>query len=130
MPDLIIHDVDVLDCTGADPRSAMDVLVRDGRIEWIRPAEDTPRVNGATVIDGAGCTLMPGLTDAHVHLAIIGRDGTHGRLPWIEHVHAVSRLISAALDDGFTTVRDAGGLEPTWARMVERGVIRGPRILP
>jgi imidazolonepropionase-like amidohydrolase len=39
-------------------------------------------------------------------------------------------LVSAALDEGFTTVRDAGGLEPTWARMVERGVIRGPRILP
>jgi imidazolonepropionase-like amidohydrolase len=130
MADLLIHDVAVLDCTGAEPRKAMDVLVRDGRIEWIRATDATPRVNGAGLIDGAGCTLMPGLTDAHVHLAIIGRDGTHGRLPWIEHVHAVSRLISAALDDGFTTVRDAGGLEPTWARMTERGVIRGPRILP
>lgn len=130
MPDLLIHDVAVLDCTGAEPRSAMDVLVRDGLIAWTRPARSAHRVSGATVIDGGGCTLMPGLTDAHVHFAIIGRDGTHGRLPWIEHVHVVSRLISNALDEGFTTVRDAGGLEPTWARMVERGVIRGPRILP
>jgi len=130
LADLLIHDVTVLDCTGAEPRSAMDVLTRDGRIEWIRATGAAPRVDGAQVIDGAGCTLMPGLTDAHVHFAIIGRDGTHGRLPWIEHVHAVSSLISAALDEGFTTVRDAGGLEPTWARMVERSVIRGPRILP
>jgi len=130
MRDLLIHDVTVLDCTGAEPRSTRDVLLRDGRIEWIRSVGATQRVNGAEVIDGSGCTLMPGLTDAHVHFAIIGRDGTHGRLPWIEHVHAVSRLISAALDDGFTTVRDAGGLEPTWASIVERGIIRGPRILP
>jgi imidazolonepropionase-like amidohydrolase len=130
MADLLIHDVTVLDCTGADPRSGMDVLVRDGRIQWIRAAGASPRVDGAEVIDGVGCTLMPGLTDAHVHFAIVGRDGTHGRLPWIEHVHVVSRLISDALDEGFTTVRDAGGLEPTWAAMVARGVIRGPRILP
>jgi imidazolonepropionase-like amidohydrolase len=130
VPDLLIHDVSVLDCTGAEPRSAMDVLVRDGRIEWIRAVGATPRISGAEVIDGAGCTVMPGLTDAHVHFAIIGQDGTHGDFSWIEHVHAVSAVISAALDDGFTTVRDAGGLEPTWARMVERGVIRGPRILP
>jgi imidazolonepropionase-like amidohydrolase len=130
MPDVLIHDVAVLDCTGAEPRSAMDVLVRDGLILWIRPADATARVNGAALVDGAGCTLMPGLSDAHVHFAIIGRDGSHGRVSWIEHVHAVSRLISTALDEGFTTVRDAGGLEPTWAGMVERGVIRGPRILP
>jgi len=130
MADLLIHDVAVLDCTGAEPRNAMDVLVRGGRIEWIRAVGASPRVDGAEMIDGAGCTLMPGLTDAHVHFAIIGRDGTHGRVPWIEHVHLVSRLISAALDEGFTTVRDAGGLEPTWAGLVQRGVVRGPRILP
>ena len=46
------------------------------------------------------------------------------------HVLAVSRFIEGALQEGFTTVRDAGGLEPTWAHAVGSGALRGPRILP
>jgi imidazolonepropionase-like amidohydrolase len=34
------------------------------------------------------------------------------------------------LDEGFTTVRDAGGLDPAFAQAVADGQIRGPRILP
>jgi imidazolonepropionase-like amidohydrolase len=128
--DVIIRDVSVLTWTGTNPDQRQDVLVRDGRIAWIRPTADGGPIEGSATVDGSGCTLMPGLTDAHVHFAIIGRVGTHGSLPWIEHVLSVAALISQALDEGFTTVRDAGGLEPTWARMVEAGKLRGPRILP
>jgi imidazolonepropionase-like amidohydrolase len=39
-------------------------------------------------------------------------------------------MIEGALDEGFTTVRDAGGLEPAWATAVTQGQVRGPRILP
>ena len=130
MSDLVIRDVAVLDCTGAQPGPRMDVLVRDGRIDSIRRSGEGTHGPGTISIDGAGCTLMPGLTDAHVHFAIIGRGGQMGDMPWIEHVLAVSQLISDALDEGFTTVRDAGGLEPTWAKVVADGRIRGPRILP
>jgi imidazolonepropionase-like amidohydrolase len=128
--DLLIRDVAVLDCTGRQPGPRLDVLVRDGRIAWIRPPGEGVEMPQVQTVDGTGCTLMPGLTDAHVHFAIIGKGGWHGDLPWIEHVLTVAGLISAALDEGFTTVRDAGGLEPTWARMVEQGKLRGPRILP
>ena len=125
MSDLVIRDVAVLDCTGAQPGPRMDVLVRDGGIDSIRRSGEGTHGPDTASIDGAGCTLMPGLTDAHVHFAIIGRGGQIGDMPWIEHVLAVSRLISDALDEGFTTVRDAGGLEPTWAKVVEDGRIRG-----
>jgi imidazolonepropionase-like amidohydrolase len=128
--DLLIRDVAVLDCTGRQPGPRLDVLVRAGRIAWIRPPGEGAQMPSARVIDGAGCTLMPGLTDAHVHFAIIGKGGWHGDLAWIEHVLRVAGMISEALDEGFTTVRDAGGLEPTWARMVAEGKVRGPRILP
>jgi imidazolonepropionase-like amidohydrolase len=73
---------------------------------------------------------MPGLTDAHVHFALIGPRGDHGEEPLIDHVLRVAAYIESALDEGFTTVRDAGGLEPTWAKAVDKGLIRGPRILP
>ena len=39
-------------------------------------------------------------------------------------------VIEGALQEGFTTVRDAGGLEPAWAQAVASGTLAGPRILP
>lgn len=42
----------------------------------------------------------------------------------------VRALIERTLHEGFTTVRDAGGLDPAWAPAVATGRIRGPRILP
>lgn len=38
--------------------------------------------------------------------------------------------IEIALNEGFTTVRDAGGLDPAFAMAVAEDVIKGPRILP
>jgi len=127
MSELLVHGVTVLDCTGADPVSHLDVLLRDGRIAEIGPA----RARGTiTTIDAEGLTLMPGLTDAHVHFAMIGRTGGHGTGSWVSQVLRIKTLIEQALDEGFTTVRDAGGLEPAYARSVESGEIRGPRVLP
>ena len=129
--DLVIRDVAVLDCTGRDPSGRHDVVVRDGRIAAIHRAGEVARGSGdARQIDGAGTTLMPGLTDAHVHFALIGKRGDHGDDPLIDHVLRVAAYIDGALDEGFTTVRDAGGLEPAWANAVEKGLVRGPRILP
>jgi imidazolonepropionase-like amidohydrolase len=34
------------------------------------------------------------------------------------------------LDAGFTTIRDAGGTHPDFARAIEAGLIRGPRLFP
>jgi imidazolonepropionase-like amidohydrolase len=127
--DLVIRDVAVLDCTGGEPSGRHDVVVRDGKIASIhRAGEGATR--DAREVDGAGTTLMPGLTDAHVHFALIGNKGDHGDEPLINHVLRVAAYIDGALDEGFTTVRDAGGLEPAWARAVESGLVRGPRILP
>ena len=127
--DLVIRDVSVLDCTGREPSGRHDVVIRGGRIDVIEPAGRARHADLASV-DGSGCTLLPGLTDAHVHFAIIGPHGDHGDEPLINHVLRVATFVEGALDEGFTTVRDAGGLEPAWAKAVESGLIRGPRILP
>jgi imidazolonepropionase-like amidohydrolase len=127
--DLVIRDVSVLDCTGREPSGRQDVVVRDGRIAAIEVAGQAKH-DGLASVDGAGCTLLPGLTDAHVHFAIIGPHGDHGDEPLVHHVLKVATFIEGALDEGFTTVRDAGGLEPAWAKAVESGLLRGPRILP
>src|SRR4051812_47275505 len=114
--DLVIRDVAVLGCTGREPSGRNDVEIRDGKIAGIRGAGSASAARGETrEVDGSGTTLMPGLTDAHVHFALIGTRGDHGDEPLINHVLGVARYIEGALDEGFTTVRDAGGLEPAWA---------------
>jgi imidazolonepropionase-like amidohydrolase len=125
---MVVRDVAIIDATGREPEGRHDVLVEDGRIRSIGSPGTLPA--DVATIDGAGCTLLPGLTDAHVHFALIGQKGDHGSEPWIMHVLAVAQVIEAALQEGFTTVRDAGGLEPTWAQAVASGTLRGPRILP
>jgi imidazolonepropionase-like amidohydrolase len=48
----------------------------------------------------------------------------------VSQVLRIKGIIELALNEGFTTIRDAGGLEPAYARSVELGEIHGPRILP
>lgn len=125
---LVIRDVALIDATGREPEGRVDVLLEEGRIARIGDVGDV--ATDVPAVDGAGTTLLPGLTDAHVHFALIGVKGDHGTDPWVVHVLDVSSVIEGALQEGFTTVRDAGGLEPAWAQAVATGKLRGPRILP
>ncbi|HET8727238.1 MAG TPA: amidohydrolase family protein [Alphaproteobacteria bacterium] len=44
------------------------VLIADGKVAAVRPAGSISAPAGATVIDGRGKTLLPGLWDAHQHV--------------------------------------------------------------
>ena len=44
--------------------------VSDGRIAWIGPAASAPQA--ASMIDGGGCWLTPGLIDCHTHIVHAG----------------------------------------------------------
>jgi imidazolonepropionase-like amidohydrolase len=50
---------------------AQDVLIDDGTIAAVAPALAVPP--GATVVDGAGQTLLPGLIDSHTHTTRAGQ---------------------------------------------------------
>src|SRR5262245_62074576 len=64
---IAITAVTVVDGTGAAPRVAT-VIVEQGRIARIDRPERAHVPAGATVIDGRGKFLIPGLWDMHVHL--------------------------------------------------------------
>ena len=106
------------------------VLVRGGRIERISATPVAPPTS-ATVIEGGGRTLMPGLIDSHWHtmfasptLGLI----LQGDLGYITLLAAAEAR--ATLMRGFTTVRDLGGPSFALKRAIDEGLVVGPRIYP
>jgi imidazolonepropionase-like amidohydrolase len=126
MTPLLFTNARVFDGTNAECAKGMQVLVADGRIRDVsgRPIA----ASGARVLDVAGRTLMPGLIDAHVHAyasdVAVQRIEAQGAA--YRSAHAV-RMLSHALDCGFTTVRDIAGGDHSLARALGEGLVRGPR---
>jgi imidazolonepropionase-like amidohydrolase len=129
MTSLLLHNATLIDGSGADPRSGVSVLVEDGRIARVGPAGAVAKPADATVIECFGRFVLPGLTDAHVHFSATEPDG-RATTPLAAFALRMAAFIEETLDQGFTTVRDAGGLDPAWAQVVANGLLRGPRILP
>jgi imidazolonepropionase-like amidohydrolase len=83
------------------------VLVRDGKIAAVYEgtAPDPDRLK-AEVVEGAGKTLLPGLIDAHVHLAATGGISTDSRDYDVEKT--MPHAAAALLYSGVTAARSAG----------------------
>jgi imidazolonepropionase-like amidohydrolase len=126
---LVFEHATLLDCTGRDPRPRTRVVVEEGRIQRIGPSDGIAAPRNAKTIDCEGRTLMPGLIDAHVHLAIVELDALKSAmLPPAVLALRIAREIEATLEAGFTTARDAGGLDWGFKEAVRQGLIRGPRL--
>lgn len=100
----------------ADGRSdrlqlGVSILVRDGRIAWMRPSDDEgPGVDGATeVVDASGSTIVPGLVDSHSHLVLPG--GAH----WIDRISDPPARLLATAEHNARLQHHAG---VRWARDV------------
>lgn len=89
--DLAIVGATLFDGTGAAPRLA-NVLVANGRIVAVGPGLKPPA--GATVIDGRGKALLPGLFDLHTHWTPAGMPAT------------TPQIATAYVQAGVTTVND------------------------
>lgn len=130
MSALALRNCTLLDCTGAEPAPRSTVLVADGRIAAVTRGGEPALPRDAAAIDCAGRTLMPGLTDAHVHAAIVETDpGAARRDAPATLALRIKDVLEQTLDAGFTTVRDAFGLDWGFAQAIERGLLRGPRVL-
>ncbi len=126
----VFRDCTLLDCTGADPAPRSTVVVEGDQItRVVRGGEpDLPRT--AERVDCGGRTLMPGLTDAHVHCAIIETDPGKARRDSPATIALrIKDVLELTLDSGFTTVRDAFGIDWGFAQAIDRGLLRGPRVL-
>src|SRR5262245_52951527 len=60
-PVVALTHVRVIDGTGAPARADQTVVIKDGAIAAVGPSASTPAPEGATVIDGSGKSVMPGI---------------------------------------------------------------------
>lgn len=136
--DILLRGVDVIDSVRPEPLKHQSVRLSGGRIASV---ENVGTAGKATedefVLDLPGHTLMPGLCDAHVHMAVWPAPNGMTLEPEdpqdlgpIGYVGEVTKNMHRALMEGYTTIRDAGGLDPSWARAVQTGAVLGPRVLP
>lgn len=101
------------------------VLVREDRIAAVGTAGDLEIPEGVEVVTLPDLSLLPGLIDAHVHLAWRSEEESPEVLPGAEE--ARKTLLA-----GFTTVRNLGATGDTdfaLREAIERGEIPGPRML-
>src|SRR5262250_1896538 len=86
----------------------------------------------AEIIDARGRTVIPGLIDAHDHLASHGY-GLATRWGLDEPASTAhlrtARVLGETLAMGYTTVRDGGGLDAGFKLAIEQGLIQGPRLV-
>jgi imidazolonepropionase-like amidohydrolase len=125
----------LVDGNGGAPIADSVILIADGRITAAGPRLSTTVPAGATIINGAGKFVLPGLIDTNVHLSLYG--GTGERYETLAKYHPRQKeiVLEAAqlqLKHGVTTVRDSYGLlVPLVAvrEQIKRGDAIGPRIL-
>lgn len=119
---LVIHNVTLVDATGAPAKPHQTIIVESGKITAIDNSGMgfAGKLPGKHV-DGSGKFLIPGLWDMHVHM-VLG--------DWFPHGREITLPLFVA--NGITGVRDMGGeLEvlQQWRNDISAGKLTGPRIV-
>lgn len=126
-PSVVFRDALLIDGSGPEPVGMVDVLVADGTVQEV--SETRISAGSAMEYDLAGKTIMPGLIDLHIHPFL-----TNMNLMKLEEIPVslvtaqASVVLSALLDRGFTTIRDAAGGDWGLQQAVNDGLIAGPRL--
>jgi imidazolonepropionase-like amidohydrolase len=129
---LVLRGGTLIDGTGRAPVREATIVVSDGRVESVGSGAAGTWPSSAEVIDVAGMTVLPGLIDCHDHLAFHGYElATRWELnePGSTRHLRTARVIEQTLGMGYTTIRDAGGLDAGFRSAIDEGLLRGPRLL-
>lgn len=130
---IVLTGADIIDVIDGKKLSGQVVAISDGKIAYVGSERRMPDGNW-TEIDLSGATLMPGLSDSHVHLT--SGANVHGfrRLTRSTARGAISGVVNSeiTLKAGFTTVRNLGApgfTDIDLMRAIDEGEIIGPRII-
>ncbi len=132
----VIHAGRLIDTKAGQVERDRFIVIKDGAITDVLSAREAQRLGEpGTFIDLSDMTVLPGLSDAHVHL--IGRAAFYGYQSLSESTPRASIIgvanAKATLNAGFTTVRNVGA--PDFADVALRdaiadGDVPGPRVIP
>ncbi len=128
---VLFNNVNVFNGTDDKLYQDLNVLVEGNLIKAISDTSIEAK-SGATVIDGGGRTLMPGLIENHAHLMLMGPSlpAMESGTTWEDFAIHGAAMAEMYLLQGFTTLRDAGGTNGGIPRAIAAGTIIGPRGYP
>ena len=133
-PRFALLNTKVIDGTGAPPQPQRAVIVEGSDIAAVVAMSDYRHTVDVQEIDCSDLHVLPGLIDAHVHLAGCRagiEDQELGALmepPLARAVRSVSEA-QALLKRGFTSVRDISWNGLYLKRIIREGSLAGPRIV-
>ncbi|MBQ8912921.1 MAG: amidohydrolase family protein [Lachnospiraceae bacterium] len=124
----LIKKANVFDGRNAKLIENVNIIIENNLVKEIVSGEVSEE-NFDEVIDAAGYTVIPGLTDAHVHVSHNESDRNYeARVD--EMAVRSTKVAKDMLLRGFTTIRDAGGVTYGLKKNIDNGFIDGPRIYP
>ncbi|MDH5563045.1 MAG: amidohydrolase family protein [Nitrospirota bacterium] len=109
----------------------MDIWIDGGVIKGVHPHTPThPQGSEIQLVDCSAYTVTPGLIDCHGHVTLWGVGNANlDRMNSPEAPFWAERILYRTLvHGGVTTLRDVGGATQVLKRMVEQGVLLGPRL--
>jgi len=137
MPRLRLAGARIFDGTGTAPYPGT-VDIADGTVAAVHrgagPDAAPPPQPGTRVVDCAGRTVMPGLTEAHTHISFDDLHAMHDAVATQPEDHVLIALANAQrlLDRGFTSLFSAAAAKPRLDVAVRdaiaAGRFTGPRI--
>ena len=101
---IVIHNGQLFTATGEDPIPNGAIVIENGVIVAVGPEADVDVPDGATVIDAAGGTIMPGLIDARASVLMNKLKVDDGEID----VVGLQFYLFPTLQAGVTTVRATG----------------------
>jgi len=126
----------LIDGTGTPPRKEVIVAVEGTKILFVGSEGEFEPPSGRDVrhMDLAGKTILPGLVDDHVHLALGTSGGYEAMMKDSDGIQLVTGIVNAgqALRAGITTIKDCGARNRISFDLRDaqtRGLILGPRML-
>src|SRR5262245_26345051 len=129
----VLTGATLIDGTGAPPVPNAVVIVDGDRIAAVGAGDALSWPHDAEIVDVRGRTIIPGLIDAHDHLASHGY-GLATRFGLDEPASTAHLRTARALADtlamGYTTVRDGGRLDAGFKAAIAQGLMAGPRLEP
>jgi imidazolonepropionase-like amidohydrolase len=92
------------------------------------PSPDKLKSKETRLIDVGMGTILPGFIDCHAHL--IGHEDAGGSEFFGDQILGAAYQLGLLLESGFTGLRDMSEAGLYLSRAVDRGILRGPRIVP